>query len=69
MKIAAIHVQLTWFGTNQKRSGHQAQSDWSLFARTFILNLDNTVNLSANPGARFSKVPKSHSENSDPLVL
>ena len=36
-------MQLTWFGTNQKRFAHQAQSDWQKFGGTFILNLDNTV--------------------------
>ena len=32
---------LSWFGTNQKRCGHQTRSDWPLFGGTFILNLDN----------------------------
>ena len=36
-------MQLTWFGTNQKRFAHQAQSDWLKLGGTFILNLDNTV--------------------------
>ena len=36
------NVHFTRLRTNQKRCGHQAQSDWPLFARTFILKLDNT---------------------------
>lgn len=37
-------VQLSWFGTNQKRCGHKAQSDWLVSVETFVLNLVNTVN-------------------------
>lgn len=29
---------------NQKRLGHQAQSDWPLVGETFVLILDNTIN-------------------------
>ena len=37
-------MQLTWFGTNQKRRGHQAQHNWPLFGGSYILNLNNAVN-------------------------
>ena len=37
-------MQLSWFGTNQRRFGHQVQSDW-LFGWTFILDLSNNAKL------------------------
>ena len=34
-------MQLSWYGTNQKRFGKQAQSDWPLLSENFIPNLDS----------------------------
>ena len=39
MKEWQSHVQFTWFGTNQKRCGHQAQSDGPLFGGEEITKL------------------------------
>ena len=44
METTSNLQELNWFATNQKRCGHKAQSDWSLFGGTFTPNLDNTVN-------------------------
>ena len=33
-----------WLRTNQRRCGHEAQSDWSSFGGIYILSLDNDVN-------------------------
>ena len=36
-------MQRTWFGTNQKRCGLQAQSDWPILGGIFIPNFDSAL--------------------------